>query len=106
MRRLLIVLMVCAAALAAPLAEGAAPRWENMERAQWSERLDADGLDVAVADGVVYLTLASRSHVKVFTILGQLISQETLAPGTHRMRLGARGIYIIKVGEATRRVTI
>ncbi|MDE6814361.1 MAG: T9SS type A sorting domain-containing protein, partial [Duncaniella sp.] len=58
-------------------------------------------------DSAIYVTSQHQVSVKVFTILGQLISQETLPAGTHRLQMSAKGIYILKIGtNITRRVTI
>lgn len=61
---------------------------------------------MAVRDSCIYVTSPRQVSVKVFTILGQLISQETLPAGTHRLQMSAKGIYILKLGTTTRRVTI
>ncbi len=91
----------------------AAARWESVNaagrQALPTERLtdgsDA-GVDVTVSEGYIYVTCTRPTAVKVFTILGQLVSQETLPAGTHRLRMSSKGIYILKVADQTRRVTI
>ncbi len=91
----------------------AAARWESVNaagrQAPPTERLtdgsDA-GVDVTVSEGYIYVTCTRPTAVKVFTILGQLVSQETLPAGTHRLRMSSKGIYILKVADQTRRVTI
>ncbi len=70
------------------------------------ERIDDSGAEISVHDGMVYLTLTRPVNVKVLTILGQVVGQETLPAGVHRLKLTTRGIYILKVGQLTRRVTI
>ncbi|MDE6378232.1 MAG: T9SS type A sorting domain-containing protein [Duncaniella sp.] len=107
MRRLFIILtLVLAAALSLP---AATPRWESVDVVpQQVAEIVAPGSQVthAVHDGYIYIIGSSQVQVKVFTILGQLISQETLQPGIHRLRINARGIYLLKLGSATLRVTI
>ena len=71
-----------------------------------TERIDAENPDVRVSEGYVYVTTTRSVTVKVFSILGQLISQETIQPGISRFRLPSRGIYILKVGTLTKRITI
>lgn len=103
--RLLLIIML----LAAPMADAlAASGWETVERRTASiEKVDSDPVtDISVRDGHLYVTVNRRVTVKVFTILGQLISQETLQPGTHRLKIASRGIYILRIGSMTRRVTI
>ncbi len=89
----------------------AAPRWEAVSSPPpgtiaVESRAGSDQLDVAVRDGYIYVACHEKVTVKVFTILGQLISSETLTPGTHRLRMTAKGIYILRTDTSTRRVTI
>lgn len=67
---------------------------------------DEDRLDVAVRDGFVYVTVARPVVVRVYSILGQLIVQQQVATGTTRLKVKGRGIYIVKAGAQTRRITI
>lgn len=103
MRYLLAVLL-----LAASMAvQATKPKWEALETPRtYLEQIDADGFDISVSEGSVYLSLRKPATVKVFTILGQLITQDTLPTGAHRLKMPAKGIYIIKIGSTTRRVTI
>ena len=61
---------------------------------------------VNVREGYVYVTVSRRTPVKLFTILGQTVSQTELPAGTSRLRVGARGIYILKAGDTTVRITL
>lgn len=112
MRRILITLLL---ALAATLGVSAAsPRWEGVdalpqqvvESMRPAASPSQQGVVYTVHDGYIYIYSPAPVQVKVFTILGQLISQETLAQGSHRLRMNSRGIYLLKVGESTLRVTI
>ena len=44
--------------------------------------------------------------VRLFTILGNLVSQRNLPAGTSRLRLKGRGMYLLKTDRGTRRVTV
>lgn len=106
MRRFVLIALILLSAL---LSTGAAPRWEAVNspgRIFTEQRLEAEGADIAVRDSCIYVNVPRQANVKVFTILGQLISQETLPAGTHRLQMSAKGIYILKIGTSTRRVTI
>ncbi len=107
MRRLLLILFIMLS-VAFSAAEAAAPRWEsvNVPSREDTERIDSDGIDISVREGYIYISTSRSLTVKVFTILGQLISQENLTPGTHRLRIASRGIYILKAGSSTRRITL
>lgn len=108
LRRLLTLIVALLAVL--PAAYGASP-WEEVDRLpgspveQHAEALQDDAFTM-VADGYVYIAVRQRTTVKIFTILGQLIVQDTLQPGIYRYKLSTRGIYLLKLGAATRRVTV
>ncbi len=107
MRQLLTILVVTICAIAA---SSATPRWEGVDMPVpelSADSRDSDSnIDVSVKDGYVYVATPRKVTVKLFTILGQLISEATLDAGTHRLRISARGVYILKAGTSTRRVTI
>ncbi len=107
MRRLLTILLIFAAMTAV---QAAAPKWEEVNTPPVEltvENPETDATNhVVVKDGYVYISSTEPVTVKIFTILGQLISSEKVAPGTHRLKINARGIYILKLGSMTRRITI
>jgi hypothetical protein len=98
-------------AIAASLNQGfaAKPAWEevNSPRQVIVQNLDNEGdVAIAVSEGYIYVSCENTVTVKIFSILGQLISQETLKPGMHRIKLASRGIYILRAGSTTRRITL
>ncbi len=106
MRQFVLITVILLSAL---LSTGAAPRWEAVDspgRIFTEQKAETEITDVAVRDSCIYVTSTRQVNVKVFTILGQLISQATLPAGTHRLQMSAKGIYILKLGTTTRRVTI
>ena len=103
MRRLILILLVgCGICFGAD----AASAWERTGGKVSLERVDGEAPEVRVSEGYVYVTTTRPVTVNVFSILGQLISQETIQPGISRFRLPSRGIYILKVGTMTKRITI
>ncbi len=106
MRKLLVILIL---GLTSLLSEAAA-RWETVDapdRMFTEMRSDPEAqAEMAVRDNFIYIAAPRPVTVKVFTILGQLISQTTLPAGIHRLPMSAKGVYIIKIGSSTRRVTI
>lgn len=86
----------------------AAPSWEKIASgsSEMIENVNAERIDVRVSEGNIILLLNSAAQVKVFTILGQLVAQQQLEAGVWRLPIPARGIYILKVGSVTRRITI
>lgn len=84
--------------------------WEEVDRFPAPQSVEnvvgQEDISVAAHDGYVYVNVRQTSDVKVFTILGQLIVRQQLKPGVYRFRLGSRGIYLLKAGSLTRRITI
>ena len=60
-----------------------------------------DGIEVYTRPGC-----PERTNVIVMTILGQTISKATINAGTHELRIGTHGIYILKLGDTTVRVAL
>ena len=110
-RILLRTALVFASLLMAAAAWAGARQWESVDRLplqayerQLSQSAD-DGFLLTMADGYVYLAIQKRLNVKMFTILGQPVVDQNLEAGVYRFRPAARGIYILKIGTQTRRVT-
>jgi len=66
----------------------------------------SDGVEIYGSNGVITIVTPKRIVVKVYTILGQMVSQATLQPGTSELRLGSRGIYLVRIGNLTQKVAI
>lgn len=98
-----VMLVVAADVAAAPTRN-----WEKVSSAvtEVTEADSMEAVDVRVSDGYVYICVLQPTPVKVFTILGQLVTKQNLEAGVWRLPLSARGIYILKVGSQTRRITI
>lgn len=100
MRSIIAIVLLCLAL--GTQAQGAGtptPRRQVVE-------LAPEEVTVDVEDGYIVVTLARPAQVKVFTILGQPVMTTNLGAGTSRLRLPARGIYILKIGTITRRITL
>ena len=109
MKRLLSLVMTLTLALAAATFVKGAQIWEPMATAtaQTSAQTDdAPAIELNVRGGEIVMTLQRKLTVEVFTILGQPVSRETLQPGVYRLKLRTRGIFILRAGGLTRRITI
>lgn len=104
-RAFLAVVAVVAMVLS-PL-ESSAKGWEIV-------RTDISGLnavardndvEVKVAPGHLVVSSTQQLQIKVFTILGQLVSNETLPAGVNRLSL-SHGVYIVKVGDLTCKIAV
>ncbi len=62
-------------------------------------------VEIRVAPGHVVVISAQPVQIKVFTILGQVVSSETLPAGTNRLPL-SHGVYIVKVGDLTCKIAV
>lgn len=108
MRKLLVTLILAVTAAAGSLAANS-PQWEEVTAptpAVTKDMGQETETEIVVRDGYIYLWSDKPVTVKLFSILGQLISQETVKPGLHRIRLASRGIYILRAGTTTRRITM
>lgn len=69
-------------------------------------RIATEGIEIYSKDGHIVVHLPHKAQVKVFTILGQLVSQAELNAGTSMLKMNSRGIYIVKVGNITQKVAM
>lgn len=106
--RILRGAVLCTAILAGTVwavrSAAAVPGWETVSPRVDSD--DADRIDTAVRDGYIFITTSRPVTVRLYTILGQLVNQQNIGAGTSRFRVGSRGVYILKVGSVTRRITV
>lgn len=110
-RRLLMTIIVAVVAFTVAAQDRQpvrTPYWEVIQLVDPAGRPDSgrDIADVTVSDGKVTIVVERSVTVRVFSILGQLITQKQLAPGRHRLTLATKGIYILKAGADTRRISI
>ncbi|MDE5871552.1 MAG: T9SS type A sorting domain-containing protein [Muribaculaceae bacterium] len=62
-------------------------------------------VEIRVSPGHVVVVASQPVQIKVFTILGQVVSSETLPAGTSRLPL-SHGVYIVKVGDLTCKIAV
>lgn len=62
-------------------------------------------VEVRVGSGCLVVYSSQQVQIKVFTILGQVVSNETIPPGVSRLNL-SHGVYIVKVGDLTCKVAV
>lgn len=103
-----IALLMALAALMPVPAAAASKGWEVVKE----ERSDAKSvvrdteLEIKSASGLIIINTNHAVQVKVFTILGRLVSSETVAAGRSQLQLPAHGVYIVKVGDLTCKVAV
>ncbi|MDE6023139.1 MAG: T9SS type A sorting domain-containing protein [Muribaculaceae bacterium] len=62
-------------------------------------------VEIKVAPGHVVVVASQPVQIKIFTILGQVVSSENLPAGTNRLPL-SHGVYIVKVGDITCKIAV
>lgn len=72
----------------------------------WNDPRTSDGIEIYGRNGVITVVTPKRITVRVYTILGQMVSQATLQNGSYELRLGSRGIYLVRIGNLTQKVAI
>lgn len=73
---------------------------------QSTDSEDVERLDVTVKGAYIYITTTRPLTLRLYSILGQLIVQQEIQPGSTRIKAPAKGVYILKAASMTRRVTI
>ena len=78
---------------------------------QWQEAKNISGnfkavtsqpdIEVFSAPNVIMIKVNHEVKVNIFTILGKLISTETLSPGIYQFEIESHGVYIIKTDETS-----
>jgi len=109
MKHLTKYILTVAACLSIAMAAYAAPGWEPVksEQASTAKSVMKDSeLEIKASPGAIMVSNSRQVQIKVFTILGRLVSSETLPPGTSRLLLPTHGVYIVKVGDLTCKVAI
>ena len=80
------------------------------QQTQWQETKHAvqteSDLEITGKDGVIEVRTTKRIQVRVFTILGQLVSQSVVNPGESILKVNSRGIYIVRVDNRTFKVAL
>lgn len=102
-RRILAITILLIASLIAIPAYAAQGKWEQVKTERSDTKTIAKDSDseIRIAKGVVVVNTNRQVQVKIYTILGQIVSRETLPPGTSQITIHPHGVYIIKIGDLT-----
>lgn len=106
---LLLALVACVWCADGASAQTRVPVWEVVEVAEESTDgpdAAAESVEAEISDGKVYIRVQHPVEVRVYSILGQLVTKRKLAPGTTALTLGSRGIYILKTDTVTKRINL
>lgn len=110
MKRFFVIAVVVLSVLLQPIGAFAKLRWQETKREVAGRSLTdpryTNGIEIFGQNGVITIRTTHRIQVSVFTILGQLVSQSVINAGTSELHTGARGIYIVKIGNITQKVAL
>lgn len=65
-----------------------------------------DKVDIFSSNGNIYINTTKPITVKIYTILGNLVTEKRIPAGTSQIQLKSRGIYLVNTGEKIQRVTL
>lgn len=100
-----ILLLVSAAAVPAY----AGPKsWEPVktERADIKTVVKETDIEIKASQGLIVVACNHPVQIKIFTILGRLVNNETIPAGRSQLLLPAHGVYIVKIGDLTCKVAV
>lgn len=102
---------ICLAALLALMSTTGL--WARSWQATTHDRLSDGRVVVRTAEaevrsmpGIILVNVPRPAQIKVFSILGRLVSQETVPAGISQLSLGTHGLYIVKIGDLTCKVAL
>ncbi|MCM1319326.1 MAG: hypothetical protein NC217_02970 [Muribaculaceae bacterium] len=87
----------------------AAKPWESTRNERFSEGrivTRTTEVEISTLPGVIMINSTRQIQVKVFSVLGQLVSSATLPAGVSQLNLGTHGVFIVKVGDVTCKVAL
>ncbi len=103
------IVFVCVCALVAPQALQAAKNWESVRQERLAEGrivTRTSEVEVRTLSGTILIYANRPVQVRVFSILGQLVSSDTVPAGVSQLTLGTHGMFIVKVGDLTCKVAL
>lgn len=103
-----IILMLAFLAASPYAASAASPKWEQVKSGHpYVKPAAADSdTEIRTARGIIEVSASRPVQIKVYTILGQIVSRDSLPAGTSRLTVQAHGIYIIRIGDLTCKVAL
>ncbi len=100
---ILITSLLCRFGCLSAIAEEGAPR----DHSEMSLSVQAEeSIEVTSRDGSIFIRTPRQVEVTVYTILGQIVTTRTVNPGSTELKIGTRGIYLVKIEGKTQKVAI
>lgn len=90
--------------------------WAQSQPKSWQESKTISGnfkavssqpeIDIFSAPNTIKIKVYQETEVRVFTILGKLISSQILKPGIYEFHMESHGIYIVKTDDNSCKIAI
>lgn len=106
MKRIAALLIIVLSLLSSRDSVAQQMQWREVSTKSITEARATDTVEITGNNGVITIKTTRRIQVRVFTILGQSVSVATLNPGTSELKVGSRGIFIVKIGNITQKVAL
>ena len=85
----------------------------TMEKEIWkiddnrqNEPVQEAPIEFSSKDGSIYIRTPRKVQVVVYTILGQIVTDRTINPGLSELKIGVRGIYLVKIEGQTQKIAL
>ena len=105
-----IIIILIAAISGGTYATAQQPKWQHTDivvsEPSLNDPAEADGIAIYSHGQAIIIKTDRRIQVRVFTILGQIVSQGEVAPGSSILNINSRGIYIVKIDNITQKVVL
>lgn len=107
LKRILGILVMAAAilAMASPVyARG----WESpkVEKDALRQVASDTEIEIRAGSGIIYVTTTRNINIKIYTILGSRIADDTLSPGSYQFMVPTHGVYLIKAADLTCKIAV
>ena len=100
---------MCMAVIASSATLHAAKPWESTRNERFTEGrivTRTTEIEISTLPGVIMINTSKPMQVKVFSVLGQLVSSATIPSGVSQLNLGTHGVFIVKAGDVTCKVAL
>ena len=83
-------------------------QWETVKQleTQLKPVLKQPDLEIYSKPSFIYVNVYNPVNVKIFTILGKMISSQDLLPGLYEFQMSTHGVYFIKTPTITCKLAI
>lgn len=91
--------------------DAAQPKWQPasgaaIEGQSLNNVESSNGIAIYTGNKSIIIVTDHKVEVRVFTILGQLVSHGNLPHGASILNINSRGIYIVKIENITQKVAL